>query len=301
LIDCVSEHIHLALRYLIVNTIHSLKCLLSTDIKEYQETLSDTEKNNKIKEYSILLSYLYDTLRILLLNLLSSHVDNYRDNLVIEHTVSLLILLINYLYEIYSYNSYKDQLPRYNLHVVEYIQKLFEVVLKTFKEICKFNTTIKLNFEKILERLAEKPSNKGAMIYILSFMYHIVNNEYTVETFIEHMTKVHPLPVIDVYNDIESNSKGQVIKLGHLCSDRNFLQYAIEIGMTTNNDWILTNCVNLVLSIQRCYINKTKLKIYEQINDDILNIINSTFNRLSKVNSKILEDKVYLSLIFLGS
>jgi hypothetical protein len=291
LIDCVSEHIHLALRYLIVNTIHSLKCLLSSDVKEYQETLSDTEKNNKIKEYTILLGYLYDILRILLLNLLSSHVDNYRDTLVIEHTVSLLILLINYLYEIYSFNS-KDQFPRYNLHVVEYIQKLFEVVLKTFKEICKFNTTIKLNFEKIMERLAEKPCNKGAMIYILAFMYHIVNNEYTVETFIEHMTKIHPLPVNDVYNEIESNVKGQVIRLGHLCWERNFLQYIIEIAMSTNNEWILNNCVDLILSLERCYINKSKLKIYEQINDDILNIINNTFSKISKVNSKILEDKV---------
>jgi hypothetical protein len=288
----VSEHIHLALRYLIVNTIHSLKSLLSNDLKEYQETLSDVEKNNKIKEYSILLTYLYDTLSILFVNLLSSHVDNYRDNLVIDSTVSLLLTLINYLYDVYILNSTNDLLP-YNVYIVEYVQKLFEVVLRSFKEICKFNTTIKLNFEKILEKVAEKPSNKGAMIYILSFMFHIVNNEYTVETFIEHMTKVYSLPVIDVYSEIESNVKGQVVRLGHLSTDKTFLQYLIEIGMTSNSDWIINNCANLILSIQRCYINKPKLKIYEQINDYLLNAVNTAFSKIAKVDSKILEDKVF--------
>jgi hypothetical protein len=285
----------LALRYLIVNTFHSLKSLLSNDVKEYQETLSDTDKNNKIKEYSIMLSYLYDTLRLLLLNLLSSHVDNYRDNLVIDHTISLLILLTNYLFEVYSYNC--SSFPRYNVHVVEYVQKLFEVALQTFREICKFNTTIKLNFEKILEKIAEKPCNKGAMIYILSLMYYVVNNEYTAETFIEFMTRVYTLPTNDVCSEIDSNIKGQVIRLGHLCTDKTFLQYVIEVGMLTNNDWIMKECTNLLLSIQRCYINKTKIKIYEQINDDVLNIINNSFTKISKVDCKFLQDKV----IFINS
>ena len=105
LIDCVSEHIHLALRYLIVNTVHSLKSLLSTDIKEFQDNASDNEKNQKIKEYSTFLFYLYDTLSILLINLLSSHVDNYRDNNVIDNTVNLLVFLMNYLLDIFSFNK----------------------------------------------------------------------------------------------------------------------------------------------------------------------------------------------------
>jgi hypothetical protein len=264
-------------------------------VKEFQDINGDIEKNTKIREYSTLLYYLYDTLSILLTNLLSSHVDNYRDNSVIDSTVNLLICLMNYLYEIYSYNKgFMIDSVNYNVYVVDYVQKLFEVALRAFKEICKFNNTIKLNFEKILEKVSEKPSNKGPMIYLLSFMFYIVNNEYTVETFIENMTKVYSLPVIDVFNEIENNLKHQTIRLGHLSTDRNFLQYLIEIGVGSNNEWIVSTCSDLILSVMRCYYNNMKVKVYEQICDNILDTIKATFTKISKVNSTVLEDKVII-------
>ena len=38
---------------------------------------------------------------------------------------------------------------------------------------------VKLVLEKndLIEKIAEKPSNKGAIIYILNFMFSIINNE----------------------------------------------------------------------------------------------------------------------------
>lgn len=301
----MSEHIHLALRYLIVNTINNLKSLLSTETVEYQENVKsdlELEKYTRIKEYSVLLTHLYDILSILLEHLLSSHVDNYRDNIVIDNTVNLLIILINYLFNTYSHdevNSSSISIGKYsdiNLSVVEDLQKLFTSVLNAFKEICKFNTTIKLNFEKIMEKISERPSNKGPMIYIFNFMFSIINNEYTIETFVEHFMKIQKPMAIDIFNELESNTMHHAIKIGHLIEDKTFIQYVIEIGLNTNNDWIMYNCANLLISIQKAYKDKSKLNLYEQISDQIFNTINSAFNKINKVDLSIIEEKVNYSI-----
>jgi hypothetical protein len=302
LIDCVSEHIHLALRYLIVNTVNSLKFLLSSDLGGYVENSksdSESEKFTKIKEYSIFLYHLYDILSTLLRHLLSSHVDNYRDNVVIDSSISLLITLINYLCEIYSVDrSTSNTLsPFYEnsncyVYIVEPLQKLFESVLTTLREICKFNTTIKLNFEKIVERIAEKPSNKGAMIYILNFMFNMVNNEYTIETFIEIFRKVQKQPPNDVYFELESNIKNQTVRIGHLAEEKYFLQYLMDIALNSSNYWILSNTANLLISIKRIYVNKNRAKVYEQVCDYLNNHIINISSKIVKVNYSILQSKV---------
>lgn len=304
MIDCVNEHIHLALRYLIVNTVHSLKSLLSNDMREFVDVKNEADKSLKIKEYSIFLFHLYDILSILLTNLLSSHVDNYRDNIVIESTVGLLITLINYLFDAYSLdkstltNTYLDTInvTPSATYSIQYVQKLFEKTLHTFKEICKFNTTIKLNFEKIFEKLSEKPSNKGALVYILNFMFSVVNNEYTIEAFIDILRKTQKMPVIDVYNDLESNLKFNTIRVGHVSDNMTFLQYIVDACVSSNNPWLEKISSQLLLSIQRSYVNKTKDKIFEQICDFLLNSLNNSFNKTAKVNMSILEDKVRTKL-----
>ena len=43
-------------------------------------------------------------------------------------------------------------------------EKLFEKALEAFKEICKFNTTIKLNFEKIMEKYIEQSSSNQEIL-----------------------------------------------------------------------------------------------------------------------------------------
>ena len=102
LIDYVTDHLHLALRYLIVNTVQSVRVLLSNDSKTFLETKCDIDKFNRTKEYIIFLYHLLDILFLLLRYLLSSHVDNYRDDLVIESIVYLIIYLINNLFSFSS-------------------------------------------------------------------------------------------------------------------------------------------------------------------------------------------------------
>ena len=297
----------MALRYLIVNTVHSLKSLLSSESKEFQYNAKgdyEFEIYSKIKEYSILLTHLYDILSILLKHLLSTHVDNYRDDTVIENTVSLLIIIINYLYENFensqqatnsgSHSQSKTNLQYImfsasNIHVIEHVQNLFDSSLKAFKEICKFNTTIKLNFEKILERIAEKPSNKSAMVYILNFMFNVVSNEYTIETFVEVLSKIQKLPQVDVYTELENETyqKRYHLKIGHLSAEKSFINYVSEMGALTNNDWLRSNCGNLLISILIRFSDKSKSKVFEEILDYNLNLLKKVANKKTLFNKKI--------------
>ena len=70
------------------------------------------------------------------------------------------------------------------------IQNLFESALSAFKQICLFNTTIKLNFKYIIQHLINNPKYKFGMMYLLNFMIHIVNSEHTVENFVDYLTKI---------------------------------------------------------------------------------------------------------------
>ena len=114
MIDSVSAHIHLAIKYLIINTNFSLKYYLQKhDPKQNEENSqnrinTDTimkdsnddlfiNKYEKIKEYSTLLCHTYEIFKNLLSNLLSSHVDHYRDENVIHETVTLILNCMNYL------------------------------------------------------------------------------------------------------------------------------------------------------------------------------------------------------------
>jgi len=308
--------------------VNSLKSLLSTSVILQGEAKNDCEKYKKIKEYSILLSNLYEILAILLKNLLSSHVDNYRDSCIIDQTINLIIILTNYLYEnfsIYSVNnSFKDsnlnnsnhdlnntnssnnnfnglnfsfEENNSSLNIIEYLQNLLLNALNTFKEMCKFNTSIKLSFEKILEKVAEKPSNKGPMIYILNFMLNVVSNEYTIETFIENFRKTQKRMLVDVYNDIEYNIKANPVRLCHLFEEKNFIKYIIEIGTSCENEWIVENAAKFLLAIQRCYVTKSKENLYQEISEALISSLNNTFNKISKIEClTILNEKVNLSI-----
>lgn len=271
---------------------------MSSDFKEkFQDLKSENEcdKFLLLKDYSIFLFHLFDILSILLKNLLSSHVDNYRDNIVIENTVSLLIILINYLVDIYSNDKINTSFSNLNFYensnlyllVVEYVQKLFENVLEAFREICKFNTTIKLNFEKILEKIAEKPSNLTPMVYILNFMFNVVNNEYTIETFLDFLRKVQKQPQTDVYNELETNIK-QSMKIGHYSDEKNLIQFLVELGINSNNDFMITNIAGLLISVQKADM---KGKTNEQLCEYLISHINNFFSKISKLNIALLEEK----------
>ncbi len=298
---------------MIINTVNSLKSLLNANVRNQGEIKNDCDKYKKIKEYSILLTHLYELLGILLKNLLSSHVDNYRDSCIIDCTINLIIHITNFLYENYSGYSYIKGSREVNLNnndnelnpitdsyeennncnIIEYLQNLLQNTLNTFKEMCKFNTSIKLNFEKILEKVSEKPSNKGPMIYVLNFMLNIVTNEYTIETFIDHFRKFQKRLPVDVYNDIEFNIKANPIRLSNLFEDRNFIKYAIEIGTSCENEWIVENSAKFLLTLKRCYISKTKENMYQEISEALISSLNSAFNKISKIEClSILNEKV---------
>jgi hypothetical protein len=295
---------HLTIRYLIINTVNSLKYLLNSETKE-QIGKNECDKYKKIKEYSILLSNLFEILGNLLRNLLSSHVDNYRDSIILDQTINLLIILINYLTNNYASNSYSYSLnnnsncnilfseENNNYNIIEYLQNLIYQTLSTFKEICKFNTSIKLNFERIIEKISENPSNKAPMIYILNFMLNIVNNEYTIETFVENFKKPQKNLTIDFYNDLEYNIKANSVKLSYIFEDKSFIKYIIEIGLSSESEWLVDNCANFLLTLQRLYVLKSKENLYLEIREHIFNSLISIFNKISKIESfNIFSDKV---------
>lgn len=300
--------------------------MLSTNIRHQSELKNDCDKYKKIKEYSILLSNLYEILATLLKNLLSSHVDNYRDSNIIDSTINLIIILTNYLYENsrnnYSNNAFSKEAnimnsngnnnnnynnndylaenqniafsdENNNSFVIEYLQTLLQNSLNTFKEMCKFNTSIKLSFERILEKLAEKPCNKGPMIYILNFILNVVNNEYTVETFIENFRKTQKKLLVDVYNEIEFGIKAHPVRLSNLFEEKNLIRYVIEIGTCCENEWIVENAAKFLLTMQRCYVTKSKENLYQEISEALISSLNATFNKITKIEClTILNEKV---------
>lgn len=277
-----------------------MKSLISTNNanSKSSNTTFETEKNTKIKEYSIFLFHLLDILDLLLANLLSSHVDNYRDNFVLDSIINLFVTLINHLQTVYTVDKntsnglHVDLNYSYSLSNVYYLQILFTKVLFCFRQICKFNTTIKLNFNKIMEKIVENPSYKGPLIFVLNFMFQVVNNEYTIINFLELIKKQQKIPVQDIYSELESTYEHQqFVKIGHLANDLSLIEYIMEIGINSNSSWISDNCASLLIGIQKNYSSKDN-KVYEEICDYLNNILSNNFNRIAKVNMSILESKV---------
>ena len=276
MIDSVSAHIHLAIKYLIINTNFSLKYYLqkhdpkqneensqnriNTDtimkdsnddlfINKY-EIMKDSNddlfinKYEKIKEYSTLLCHTYEIFKNLLSNLLSSHVDHYRDENVIHETVTLILNCINYLFDIYS-NTNGNSSNENILESAYYIQNLFESALSAFKQICLFNTTIKLNFKYIIQHLINNPKYKFGMMYLLNFMIHIVNSEHTVENFVDYLTKIIKKPNKEndddsiLFETLDNLNKIKPLSLNRFINQnkdiKNILHYIIEIGIKTSN------------------------------------------------------------------
>ena len=88
------------------------------------------------------------------------------------------------------------------------------------------------------------------MIYILNFMLNIVNNEYTIETFVENFKKPQKNLTIDFYNDLEYNIKANSVKLSYIFEDKSFIKYVIEIGLSSESEWLVDNCANFLLTLQ---------------------------------------------------
>ena len=137
LIEAEGSHLHSILKYLIINTVNSLNCLLkkqmykqeegsmnielinimiNEDSNNYSSATNNTqllnknangilEDNENIIILSNFLYYLYDILALLLNNLLSSHVDNYRDEDIVDHLLLNISSCFNFLISLYSLES----------------------------------------------------------------------------------------------------------------------------------------------------------------------------------------------------
>lgn len=128
---------HLNIRYLILNGFSTLKYLLSQEniisyVKEDENfaNINNISKNNfknkqanfynyngllMAKQTASMLNQLLEILITLLKNLLSSHVDHFRDSIIINSCTSLIFLLSDFLGNIYLNDTIKLNTNQGNL------------------------------------------------------------------------------------------------------------------------------------------------------------------------------------------
>lgn len=110
LIDTVgNNHLHLAMRFIIINSADTLRQILSKGDLQLKNSLSDNEnlfensrKVERVKAVVVTLIQIYETLVTLLKTLLASHVDNFRDSFIIDSTINLFLIISDYLGNVYS-------------------------------------------------------------------------------------------------------------------------------------------------------------------------------------------------------
>ena len=191
LIEGEGNHLHSILKYLIINTVNSfnylirkqnykqedgeinlelINIMINDDIINYNSISNNSQLINK-NTYSILedheniiilsnfLYYLYDILTILINNLLSSHVDNYRDEEIIEHLLSNISSCFSFLISIYTLDEKIFKIGANLYKIVNSVQNLFNKCLELLHEFCQFNTTIKLEFREIIDKILSVPED----------------------------------------------------------------------------------------------------------------------------------------------
>jgi hypothetical protein len=216
LIEGEEGHLNPILKYLIINSVNSFNFFLKKQMFQHEEgdidlelvqiMLNDennfnynsnslqllnkkptkiSEENDNIIIISNFLYYLYDILSILLNNLLSSHVDHYRDKDIIDKLLSNISSCFNYLLSFYSLSSREYKIGRFLYERINSVQELFNKCLEVLHELCQFNTTIKLKFNDIIERILSSPENILCKLYIVNFILNNNNNEFTIDHFID--------------------------------------------------------------------------------------------------------------------
>ena len=65
------------------------------------------------------------------------------------------------------------------------VQELFNKCLEVMHELCQFNTTIKLKFNDIIDRILSTPENILCKLYMVNFILNNNNAEFTIEHFID--------------------------------------------------------------------------------------------------------------------
>ena len=355
-IDAESKHLHAILKYLIINTVNSLNDLLKKQSYNHEEGNLDlsliniiiNEENNSIinsnnnqllnkknttltEDYeniimiSNFLFYLFDILCDLLNNLLSSHVDHYRDSEVIDQLFSCLNSCFYYLYMFYSLDKKTFNIGKGLYKKINAVQNLFNKCLDTLHELCQFNTTIKLRFKDLINNILSIPKNIPCQLYLINFILNNNTNEFTIDHFIDVFQQKYDKINTDNSSNIpglsnqnsSSNIANQNInfedtlmmeQLENVSSDpislkliishdkkkiHSFIDYIINMGMTTNDDFIVQQCAFIILNIFHKFTLQNNIELFQKIVAKIISEIKVQYEFLSKVNCLFFEEKDY--------
>ena len=348
LIEGEGNHLHSILKYLIINTVNSYNYLLkkqmykyeegsmnielinimiNEDINNYNSNSNNTQLTNKNantitqdNENIIILSnflyHLYDILSLLLNNLLSSHVDNYRDEDIIDQLLLNISSCFNFLISFYSLDEKNFKIGIDLYRKINAVQNLFNKCLEFLHELCQFNTMIKLRFKDIIDKILSVPENIPSQLFIINYILNNNDNEFTIDHFID-VFKQNPEKIISnldnqnynglnninfedtLMNEQIENVKNDATSIKVLLSHcepkiETFIDYLINMGITTNDDFIKQQCAFIILSIFHKFTLKGNTEIFQEIVSKIINEIKLQYEYLSKVNCCLyFDDKDY--------
>ena len=347
LIDGEGRHLHSILKYLIINTLNSLNYLLKRQMYKQEEGSMNieliniminednnnynvnpnniqlinkskstiSEDNENIIIFSNFLYHLYDILCTLLNNLLSSHVDNYRDEDIMDHLFLNISASFNFLISFYTLDEGIYKIGPNFYKKINAVQNLFNKSLELLHEICQFNTTIKLKFKDIIDRILSVPENIPCQLFLVNFILNNNNNEFTIDHFIDvfkqnpekiallgnnpnfaglNMINFEETLMMEQLDNIKNDAINLKVILSH-CGGKiyNFIDYIIIMGISTNDDFIKQQCALIILSIFHKFTLKGNTETFQEIVTSIINEIKTQYEYLSKVNCLYFEDKDY--------
>ena len=345
LIEGEEGHLNSILKYLIINSVNSFNFLLKKQMYQHEEGELDIElvkiilndennfnynsnsaqlinkkstpisdESDNIIITSNFLYYLYDILSILLNNLLSSHVDHFRDEDIIDKLLSNISCCFNYLLIFYSLKGKEYKIGQFLYKTINSVQELFNKCLEVLHELCQFNTTIKLKFNDIIERILSSPENILCKLYVVNFILNNNNTEFTIDHFID-VFKQSPEKILlnsPNYNNNNLNPnfeetlmtqqleninfyKINLKTILEHCPQKisNFIDYIIMLGTLTNDDFLKQQSALIILSIFHKFTLKGNTSTFQEIVAKIISELQSQYESLSKVNCLYFEEKDY--------
>lgn len=316
LIDTISDYLHLVLKYIIVNGAFSLRFFLSQETviseKKVKETVDKSESGfdynyqgvSCIRYLTSILLQIFEICITFSRNLHSSHVDHFRDNIILNNTLDIIVILIDFLSNIYSKNVTETvesevseeryyNISDFHISIVEDCQVVLYRAMGFMKEIFKFQTTIKLYFEKIIDKLVSSLENKQGVLVLLNFVLNSVRDEFCLEIFMDNITKHYNKVNHNICSLLDNNFKEQTILVEDIVRDMNVAEYIISIGIETDNNFLSSLSGSLLISILSSSFIVDPV-VSNSINDSlifrIINIIRTSFEQLRN-SYAFMEDK----------
>ena len=197
------------------------------------------------------------------------------------------------------------------------VQNLFNKSLELLHELCQFNTTIKLKFKDIIDKILSVPENLPSQLFIINYILNNNNNEFTIDHFIDAFKqspeKINSnIETNQNYNglnninfedtlmneqieNVKNDATNMKVLLSHNSQKINsFIDYIINMGISTNDDFIKQQCTFIILSIFHKFTLKGNTEIFQEIVSKIINEIKTQYEYLSKVNCCLyFDDKDY--------